>query len=197
MDITKGHPHQMAAEAAEELVAALTRRRASGAIVSADDALTALSLKLAEWGVSRAVLADDPFLDNLGVADALGGAGVDVRVWPPKLGARELLGLEGPTATCGVSVPVAAVGPRGTLMLAASAGQGRALDAAAAYHVSVLPSDRLFDSLAAALAHVYREGHAPSALSLVSAPSRTSDIEKISTLGAHGALGLHALVVDA
>jgi L-lactate utilization protein LutC len=33
-------------------------------------------------------------------------------------------------------------------------------------------------------------------VSLVSAPSRTSDIEKISTLGAHGAKGLHVLVVD-
>lgn len=185
----------MAAEAAEELIAALTRRRASGAIVDVDDAVSALSEKLQEWGVNRAVLADDPFLHDLGVADALGGAGVEVLVWPPELGARELLGLEGPTATCGISVPVAAVAPRGTLMLAASAGQGRALDAAAAYHVSIVPADRLYDSLAGALAHVYREGHAPSALSLVSAPSRTSDIEKISTLGAHGALGLHAVVV--
>jgi L-lactate dehydrogenase complex protein LldG len=186
----------MATQAAEELISALTRRRASGEIVPADSALAALSAKLEEWGVRRVVLADDPFLDQLGAADALGGAGVEVLVWPPQLGAQELLGLEGPTATCGVSVPVAAVGPRGTLMLAASAGQGRALDAAAAYHVSIVPSDRLFDSLSDALAHVYREGHPPSALSLVSAPSRTSDIEKISTLGAHGALGLHAVVVD-
>ena len=36
----------------------------------------------------------------------------------------------------------------------------------------------------------------PSAVSLVSAPSRTSDIEKISTLGAHGAMALHLLVVE-
>ena len=40
-----------------------------------------------------------------------------------------------------------------------------------------------------------RDGRPPSAVSLVSAPSRTSDIEKISTLGAHGAKGLHLLVI--
>ena len=82
-------------------------------------------------------------------------------------------------------------------MLAASPGQGRAIDAASAYHLAVLLEDRLRAGLAEALADVYRPGErAPSALSLVSAPSRTSDIEKISTLGAHGALGLHALVVE-
>ncbi|MBY0394960.1 MAG: lactate utilization protein, partial [Thermoleophilia bacterium] len=38
-------------------------------------------------------------------------------------------------------------------------------------------------------------GLPPSAVSLVSAPSRTSDIEKISTLGAHGSVSMHVLVV--
>ncbi len=185
----------MATEAAQQLIAALTRRRASGAVVSADEVVAALDRQLDAWNVTRVVLADDPLLEQLGVADALGGDRREVLTWPPRLGARELLGLEGPAATCGVSVSVAAVAPRGTLMLAASTGQGRALDAAAAYHVSLVPDDRLHDSLAGALGQVYREGPPPSALSLVSAPSRTSDIEKISTLGAHGALGLHALVI--
>lgn len=184
------------ASAAEQLIAALTRRRASGEATVRNAAAAALRARLEEWGVTRVVLADDPLLDELGVADSLGGAAMEVLVWPPDLGARELLGLEGPSVTCGVSVPVAGVAPRGTLMLAASAGQGRALDAAATYHVALLPQDRLYASLAGALDAVYRAGPPPSALSLVSAPSRTSDIEKISTLGAHGALGLHAIVLS-
>ena len=37
--------------------------------------------------------------------------------------------------------------------------------------------------------------HVPSAVSLVSGPSRTNDIEKISTLGAHGALAEHVVII--
>lgn len=182
--------------AAEHLIAALTRRRASGEVVSPSAAPGAVLERLRAWGVTRAVLADDPVLPGLGVPAALEEAGIETLTWPTGQGPRELLGLVGPQATCGISVPVCAVAERGTLMLEANAGQGRALDAAAAYHVAVLPADRIRDTLAEALTERYREGAVPSALSLVSAPSRTSDIEKISTLGAHGALGLHALVVD-
>ncbi len=182
--------------AAERLIAALTRRRASGEVVAPDAAAEAVVGRLRAWGVERAVLADDPVLAELRLPEALEEAGVEVLTWPTGRGPRELLGLEGPEVTCGISVPLAAVAERGTLMLEARAGQGRALDAAAAYHVAVLPADRVRETLSEALAEAYRGRTIPSALSLVSAPSRTSDIEKISTLGAHGALGLHALVVE-
>ena len=47
------------------------------------------------------------------------------------------------------------------------------------------------------MAETYAPGRRrPAAVSLVSGPSRTSDIEKISTLGAHGAVGIHLLVAE-
>lgn len=181
---------------ADELIAALTRRRGSGEVVAAGAAADAAAVRLGEWAIERAVLADDPVLDDLGVAEALVAAGIEVLRWPTDRAKEELLGLEGPTATCGVTVAVSAAAERGTLALAASRGQGRAIDAASAYHLAVVPEGRLVARLEDALAAVYgAHGSPPSAISLVSAPSRTSDIEKISTLGAHGALGLHALVV--
>ena len=50
-------------------------------------------------------------------------------------------------------------------------------------------------TLADALRLTYAAGAAPSGVSLVSGPSRTSDVEKITTYGAHGALAEHVIVI--
>jgi L-lactate dehydrogenase complex protein LldG len=147
--------------------------------------------------VSRALVADDPWLDELGVPEALAGAGLEVVRWPTGRDWRELLGLEGPAWTCGVTVPAWAVAERGTLALEAGAMQGRSIDVACTHHLAVLPAGRIVPTLADGLARSFRSGGRPaSAVSLVSGPSRTSDIEKISTLGAHGALAEHVLIVE-
>jgi L-lactate utilization protein LutC len=182
---------------AEDLLEALARRRATGAVVTAADAARAAAAAADDWGAERALLADDPVLDELGVGEALGRDGREVLRWPEGRGGgwRELLGLEGPELTVGVTVPALGVAERGTLVLETGPGHGRSIDVVSMYHLAVLPASRLRATLAEALAETYAGGRAPSAVSLVSAPSRTSDIEKISTLGAHGAKGLHLLVV--
>ena len=83
------------------------------------------------------------------------------------------------------------LGRGGTLVSGPGHGRSRVVR-----FIAVLPASRLRATLAEALTEAYAGGRAPSAVSLVSAPSRTSDIEKISTLGAHGAKGLHLLVVE-
>jgi L-lactate utilization protein LutC len=183
---------------ADALLEALGRRRATGAVVPAADAARAAVAVADEWGIERALLADDPVLGELGVGEALGADGREVLRWPEGRGAgwRELLGLEGPELTLGVTVPALGVAERGTLVLETGPGHGRAIDVVSMYHLAVLPASRMRATLAEALAETFAAGPAPSAVSLVSAPSRTSDIEKISTLGAHGAKGLHVLVVE-
>jgi L-lactate utilization protein LutC len=182
----------------EEIVAAIGRRRATGAVVSAGEAARAAVAAADGWGVERALLADDQVLAELGVGEALGADGREVLRWPEGRGAgwRELLGLEGPELTLGVTVPVLGVAERGTLVLETSPAHGRSIDVVSMYHLAVLPASRIRATLAEALTEAYAGGRAPSAISLVSAPSRTSDIEKISTLGAHGAKGLHVIVVE-
>lgn len=187
-----------AAALSEGILAALARRRATGAVVSAREAAAAAVLRADEWGVERALLADDPELHAMGVGEGLGADGREVLVWPDGRGRgwRELLGLEGPELTMGVTVPRLGVADRGTLVLETGPGHGRSIDVVSMYHLALLPASRLRATLAEALVETYaRDGRPPSAVSLVSAPSRTSDIEKISTLGAHGAKGLHLLVI--
>jgi L-lactate dehydrogenase complex protein LldG len=183
---------------AEGIIAALGRRGATGEVVDAAGAARAAVAAADGWGIDRALVAADDVLDGLGIPAALGADGREVLRWPEGRGRgwRELLGLEGPDPTLGVTVPALGVAERGTLVLEAGPGHGRSIDVVSTYHLALLPASRLRATLADALAETYAGGRAPSAVSLVSAPSRTSDIEKISTLGAHGAKGLHLLLVE-
>ena len=180
----------------DELLASLARRKASGQVAAAADAGRVTARWMADAGVARAVLADDPVVQRIGLDDALRREGIEVITWPTGQAKREALGLEGPLDVCGVTVPSLAVAERGTVVLEASAGHGRGIDVTSRHHVALLPADRIVRTLSEALARTFAEGRAvPSAVSLVSGPSRSSDIEKISTLGAHGALSEHVVVI--
>lgn len=206
MDPGAGHAHavataQVSAAAVssplvDELLASLARRKASGQVAAAREAGRAAARWMADAGVTRAVLVDDPLVQAISLPDALRREGIEVLTWPTGQAKREALGLEGPPDVCGVTVPALAVAERGTVVLEASAGQGRGIDVTSRHHVALLPADRILRTLGEALARTFAEGRAvPSAVSLVSGPSRSSDIEKISTLGAHGALTEHVVVI--
>jgi L-lactate utilization protein LutC len=191
-------PHPLAPEdLTAALLDALVRRKASGERVGRAEAARRAADHVADRGAVRAIVPDEDLLRHLGLPDALRRAGLEVITWPPgRRGWRDLLGLEGPEATCGVTVPRLAVAERGTLVLEPAPGHGRAIDVVARWHLAVLPADRIVMTLAEALRATYAPGRAaPSAASLVSGPSRSSDIEKVSTLGAHGALAEHVLIV--
>jgi L-lactate utilization protein LutC len=196
VDVTTRLSKPLATALVEEFLAALVRRRASGEAAAAGDVADRAVARLSEWGVTRAVMAVDPVIDDRGVSAALKAQGVEVIPWPAGKGWRELMGLEGPTETCGITAPTAAVAQRGTVVLTAAPGHGRSLDVVSRYHLAIIPEDRIVATLAEALTAAYAgPGLPPSAISLVSGPSRSSDIEKISTLGAHGALAEHVIVV--
>lgn len=179
-----------------QFVTSLERRKASCEVVTRSDAARVSARWIADRGAVRAVLADDPLIRDIDLSGALRTAGVDPIMWPTSLSPREQLGLEGPEDVCGVTAPTLGVAERGTVVLEAAPGHGRAIDVASRHHLAVLPADRIVATLAEALARTYASGRAiPSAVSLVSGPSRSSDIEKISTLGAHGALTEHVIII--
>ena len=183
----------------DRFLAQLPGRRATGERTAAADAAAHAVAQIVAWGSDHALLADDPLVDELGLPDALTAAGVHVARWPEGRdgGWRGLLGLEGSSATVGVTVPTLAVARRGTLLLSTGPGHGRSIDVVSERHLALLPASRVRATLGEALAERFAAGgRPPSAVSLVSGPSRTSDIEKISTLGAHGALSQHVVVID-
>ncbi len=181
------------------VIGGITKRRGSGASHPAASVADAAVERARTWDVARALVASDPLLDELGVPDALSAAGIEVLPWPEGRGQgwRELLGLEGPFRTMGVTVPTLGVAERGTLVLETGPAHGRSIDVVSMFHLPILAASRIRWSLGEALAETFAPGRRrPSAVSLVSGPSRTSDIEKISTLGAHGAVGIHLIVAE-
>jgi L-lactate utilization protein LutC len=181
------------------VIGGITRRRGSGAAHPASGVAAAALERAREWDIARALVAGDPMLDELGVPAALAAGGIEVLPWPEGRGQgwRELLGLEGPFRTMGVTVPSLGVAERGTLVLETGPGQGRSIDVVSMFHLPILAGSRIRWSLEEALTETYAPGRRrPSAVSLVSGPSRTSDIEKISTLGAHGAVAIHLIVAE-
>lgn len=179
----------------ETFLRALERRRASGSRTTDVGLADAVVDQVTRWGARRTLMPDDLILTAAGVPAALETAGIEVITWPTDLAWRPLLGLDDAPATCAITVPTLAVAQRGTVVLATDERHGRSLDAVGWWHLAVIPADRLVPTLAAALTTIYAT-RIPSAVSLVSGPSRTSDIEKITTYGAHGALAEHVLVVE-
>lgn len=188
----------MATEALiDAFLVALARRRATGERVAAGVCAAACVAQITAWGAGRVLVPDDPWLDELGVPEALAAAGMEVVRWPTGRDWRELLGLDGAPPTCAVTLPRHAVAERGTLVVESAPSHGRSMDAVGWWHLAVLSQELIVPTLADALRATYAPGRtAPSGVSLVSGPSRTSDVEKITTYGAHGALAEHVVVVE-
>jgi len=88
----------------------------------------------------------------------------------------------------GISDCDALVAQTGSVVLTSRGAGGRALSVLPPHHVVVARRERLVPDLPAAFALVkakYGAGY-PSMISIITGPSRTSDIERILVLGAHG-----------
>lgn len=136
-----------------------------------------------------AIGAGEPDLAVLGVLEGIAATGrrvlrSDDPAWDASL----------PGAAVGVTGAELAVAETGTLVIAAGPGRPRLTHLLPPLHVCVLRVDRIRVTLAEALA-VIASAPPPSALHLVSGPSRTSDLEMRAVTGVHGPLRLGVVLV--
>jgi len=87
-------------------------------------------------------------------------------------------------ADAGVTQAQWGIAETGTLVLDADAATARAASLVPPLHVALLPRDRLLPDLDAALAQLPQP--VPHAVTLVTGPSRTADIELQLVVGVHG-----------
>ncbi len=80
----------------------------------------------------------------------------------------------------------------GSVVIAASPGEPRARSLLPDVHISLLAADRIVASLQGLFAVV--GDRLPSALAIVSGPSRSTDIEQRLTVGVHGPGGVCVVV---
>jgi L-lactate dehydrogenase complex protein LldG len=93
----------------------------------------------------------------------------------------------------GVSEALYGLADTGSVVLAASPQEPRARSLLPAVHVSLLHEDRILPGLDELFAAV--GGGLPSALAIVTGPSRSADIEQRLTVGVHGPGEVHVVLL--
>ena len=95
----------------------------------------------------------------------------------------------------GVSRALYGLADTGSVVLAASPEESRANSLLPAVHVSLLAEDRILPGLEELFAALGSE--LPSALAIVTGPSRSGDIEQKLTIGVHGPGEVHVVLTRA
>jgi L-lactate dehydrogenase complex protein LldG len=94
----------------------------------------------------------------------------------------------------GISRALYGLADTGSVVLAAAPDEPRANSLLPAVHVSLLAPERILPGLAELFAAV--GGALPSALAIVTGPSRTTDIEQTLAIGVHGPGQVHVVITE-
>jgi len=178
-----GTPAELTArfiEMATETAATIDRVAESGHVGAA----IAAWLESEELGADI-VAAPDPAMDAYGLDTA------------PGLSIRK--GAATGDDLVSVTPTVAGVAETGSLMVSATPGTPYSLNFLPETHIAVLHADRIVGGYEDAWAKVRRRQETGSALprtvTLITGPSRSSDIERTVTIGVHGPKRLHIVLV--
>ncbi|MEW6368198.1 MAG: LutB/LldF family L-lactate oxidation iron-sulfur protein [Acidobacteriota bacterium] len=164
----------------------------------AKDLEEAAGLVLAIVGEARRVVcAEDELLADAGVEGVLRAANVEVAM---TFSQRDPAKTRSEMASAGVGVTAAdgAIASTGTMVLVSAPGDPRLVSGLPPVHIALVRAGRLFGTLAewvATRAPDYRRRGWPSAITFITGPSRTGDIEQTLTIGAHGPKQVHVIVV--
>lgn len=186
----------------DELVERFVRElEAVGGVVyrsdSAAQARDAVLRILDEHQAKRVIRGNTAAMKDLTIDAALADAGMEVTV--ADLGdeaKRDALREASFVADAGITSVDYAVAETGTLALLTRRGQGRCVSLLPPVHIAVLRADAIVLELAALFERLTADGEMPSALTFVTGPSRTGDIELVLTMGVHGPKELHLVLVS-
>jgi L-lactate dehydrogenase complex protein LldG len=155
-----------------------------------DEAARALSTILAELrsrnAAKRIALSDAPVLSSL----ARDIAADEINVCPA---AADLFNYD-----VGITMAQAAIAETGTLVLEAETERHRLVSLLPPVHIAIVYSRDMVMTIGDALSQL-RGGEAEEmsrAITFITGPSRTADIELTLTVGVHGPKELHVIVID-
>ncbi len=151
------------------------------------EAAAALRRIVEAKGARRLAVSDDSTVQ-------LVSAGLDaVELWKPGGDRAELL-----EADLGLSTAQWGIAETGTLVLESAAERHRLVSLVPPVHVALLRASRILGTLGQALAAVRRDDPTgmSRAVTLITGPSRTADIELTLVVGVHGPKELHVLLLQ-
>lgn len=94
----------------------------------------------------------------------------------------------------GISTAQAAIAETGTLVLDAAKERHRLVSLVPPVHIAIVAAATIFQTLGEALAFIHQNGDISPAVTFVTGPSRTADIELTLTIGVHGPQELYVIV---
>ena len=150
------------------------------------EAAAALARILTEAGARRVVGSDAPLVQRL--LQSVGKSLVLVTDRVERLSRDELFACD-----AGVTTAQWGIADTGTLVLESARERSRLLSLVPPIHVALLSTRCICDSLSDALGRVSVANHA---ITFITGPSRTSDIELTLVVGVHGPQTVHVLLME-
>lgn len=146
-----------------------------------------------ERGAKLLLRWDVEELEDLGVDEPLGEAGVEVVLWRELEDFREVAA----RADVGLSTADWAIAETGSLVLTSGPGKGRSVTLLPPTYVAVLPADRVLRTVAEAVEKYAEDGPGglPANVVFHTGPSRSGDIEMEIFVGMHGPGDVHVVLV--
>jgi len=176
----------------EDLAAHFTRMCEENKMHVEPVAAAQLSSRLGEFlgsnGIKRVALSNGGLLERLSVPAALWLGGIEAWTWN-QITLDKLYDFE-----CGITDVDYAVAETGSLVERATAGHGRSLSLVPALHIAVVEASRIVPDLVDLFAALTRDGMG-SAVTLITGPSKTSDIEMNLVIGVHGPMQVQVFLV--
>ena len=164
---------------------------------SSDEARARIIGVLGAARVRRLVRTRSTVLDELDLDRALIEAGMDSQICDLREGgSQESIRDANFSAEAGLTGVDYGVAESGTLVVLARPGEGRAVSLVPPLHIAVLHERNICYELGELFERVITErGKLPSALTFITGPSSTGDIELVHTVGAHGPKELHLVLL--
>ncbi len=120
------------------------------------------------------------------------------------LGARKIATSDAPPGAkeifefdVGVTTAQAAIAETGTLVLDSARERHRLASLVPPVHIAIVEASSIFQTLAEALAFIHQNGDISPAVTFITGPSRTADIELTLAIGVHGPQELYVIVNQA
>ena len=158
-------------------------------MVYVDDLAGKLVSYLREHNVKRIALPESKLLKQINVEQVLIDASFEVKLWPT-MTIDELYDFD-----AGVTDVYAAVAETGSLVVRASKEHGRALSLVPPVHVAIVEPKNLLPDLLDLFRKMAAEG-VSSSTSIITGPSKTSDIEMNLVVGVHGPVHVKVFVLQ-
>ncbi len=165
---------------------------------SLEEARVRIQEIVAQKKIQTVVRANTAFDRELEMDAALADSGVTVMVGDLRGEATsEQIRAAEFDADAGMTSVDYGVAETGTLAVAARPGQGRAISLLSPIHIALLRSSGIVSDLSVLIERVITEREElPSALTFITGPSRTADIELVLTVGVHGPKELHVVLIE-